>query len=64
MVPSSDTQRIQEVHTVVVHVLTELVEEALFGRSSAVARGVPPEVRRAEEWVTPASLSGSGSELR
>ncbi len=32
-VPSSDTPRIQEVHAVVVHLLCELVDRGLFGRT-------------------------------
>jgi D-sedoheptulose 7-phosphate isomerase len=33
-VPSGDTQRIQEVHLFVEHMLCELVELALFGHSA------------------------------
>jgi D-inositol-3-phosphate glycosyltransferase len=37
VVPSSDTQRIQEIHTLVLHLLCELVEERLYaeGRTTA-----------------------------
>jgi D-inositol-3-phosphate glycosyltransferase len=47
VVPSSDTQRIQEVHGILVHVLAELVEErVLAGRSARLlAAAALPQIR-------------------
>ncbi len=44
VVPSNDTQRVQEVQILIIHLLCELVEEMLFaGRSlTAVPQGSPP----------------------
>ena len=36
IVPCDSTPRIQEAHGVVIHIICELVEEALFGRSEAL----------------------------
>ncbi len=47
MVPSNDTQRVQEVHILIIHLLCELLEEMLFaGRSLAAVpqAGSPPSV--------------------
>jgi D-inositol-3-phosphate glycosyltransferase len=38
--PASDTQRIQEVHSVVIHLLCELVETGLTTRRAALAEGI------------------------
>ena len=37
MVPASDTQRIQEVHAVLLHLLCELIEDSLVGSTSVGA---------------------------
>jgi D-inositol-3-phosphate glycosyltransferase len=48
VVPSADTQRIQEVHVLVIHLVCELVEELLFAerRLEAVTTGEPPRMDR------------------
>ncbi|MBF6599137.1 MAG: glycosyltransferase [Dehalococcoidia bacterium] len=55
VVPARDTQRVQEVQIVVIHLLCELVEERLFG-----AHASPPPLRR--EMRSPAPRLGSGQQ--
>jgi len=40
-VPSTDTQRIQEVHTVAIHLLCELIEARVAGADADVVAGLP-----------------------
>jgi D-sedoheptulose 7-phosphate isomerase len=37
-VPSDDTPRIQECHTLIGHVLSQIVEQELFGQKNTVTR--------------------------
>jgi len=56
IVPSSDTQRIQEVHGVLIHVLCELVEASVLEQDAAAsARAEPVPVVTAGHRPTPAS---------
>jgi hypothetical protein len=51
IVPSQDTQRVQEVQSLLFHVICELVEERLFGAgefAAPIARLRPPNVREFE----------------
>lgn len=60
LVPSQDTQRVQEVQTLAIHLMCELVEERLFGASSFRETPAPVHLRPANirELRTPAPSRG------
>jgi len=53
LVPSYDTQRIQEVHIQIVHILCELVEKNLFALRPLERRVSPRVVSRSKRQITP-----------
>ncbi len=67
VVPAADTQHIQEVHTVLVHTLCEIVEEALAeagwfaGASSTPTDGWAAEPRRRRAGPAPVSRPAASS---
>ena len=64
IVPAWDTQRIQEVHSVLLHVLCELIEDELAGSerpSDAVAANAPRGRPRGEAQVIRLDADGSGA---
>jgi D-inositol-3-phosphate glycosyltransferase len=58
-VPSQDTQRIQEVHLVAVHLLCELIESGIVGADSGVTAGLPQR-----RWASPERLALRASRAR
>ena len=52
IVPSPDTQRIQEMHLVAVHLLCELIESGVVGADTGVAAGLPHR-----RWDSPERLA-------
>ncbi len=59
VVPSSDTQRIQEVHALVLHLVCELVEERLYAEGRVTAAGARGAETAARRWTDPAGRAAA-----